>query len=161
MCRKAMEIRHRNHPANVGPEKYYSNLRDSLNRLFDENFWDPFDQLSSLRPWHSNFPKVDVSETKDKVEVKANVPGVSSENLDIEVDEESLSISGKTEKEEEKESKDEKFYTYEREYGEFKRDLMLPAKIDPEKVKADVKEGVLKITLPKAKEQKKKKVEVK
>ncbi|MDX1536032.1 MAG: Hsp20/alpha crystallin family protein [Candidatus Spechtbacterales bacterium] len=139
-------------------EPHFVSLRDAMNRLFDESFWDPFDQSHSLVSWDKTFPKLDISETNKEVKVTANVPGVDSDNIEVEVDENSMRISGKAEKEEKQ--KDEKFYSYEREYGEFYREFALPADVDPDKVKADMKDGVLTVTVPKITKQRRKKAKI-
>lgn len=146
----------RKHLASLEP--HFMSLRDAMNRLFDESFWDPFDQSHSLVPWDRTFPKLDISETDKEVKVTANVPGVDPENIEVEVDENSMRITGKAEKE--KRQEDEKFYSYEREYGEFHREFALPAEVDPDKVKANIKDGVLTVVMSKIAKQKRKKVKV-
>lgn len=139
-------------------EPHFMSLRDAMNRLFDESFWDPFDQSHSLVPWDRTFPKLDISETDKEVKISANVPGVDPDDIEVEIDENSVRISGTMDKEEKEE--DEKFYSYEREYGEFHREFSLPSEVDTDKVEADVKDGVLTITVPKTAKQKRKKVKV-
>lgn len=136
-------------------------LREAMNRLFDESIWDPFDHFGSL--WLSGdergfVPRVDVSDSEKEVVVTADVPGVNPDKIEIEADEDSLTISGESEREEKEEKKS--YYCLEREYGQFRRMISLPARIDPEKVKAKVKDGVLTITLPKTKESKRRQVRV-
>lgn len=131
--------------------------RDLLNWFFSDTFLS--DELASFFPWSDRvFPKVDISETDDEVKVVANVPGVDPDKIEIEVNQDTLTISGSVEKEHEE--KDEKFYRFERGYGEFRRQFSLPSQIDPDKVTAKVKNGVLTIILPKIEEEKKKKVKV-
>lgn len=142
-------------------ERQPISLREAVNRLFDESFWDPFRSFSdlSLIEKESAFPKTDIKETSKAVKVIADMPGVNPENVEIEVDENYLTLKGKSE--EEKEEKDEKVYRYERHYGEFQRSFVLPVKINPAKVTAEIKNGVLTITLPKTGEDKKKKIKIK
>lgn len=142
------------------PDRYFLSLRDAMNRLFDESFWDPFDRASELLASRRGtlFPKIDVSETDTEVKVVANVPGVDPNTIDIEVGDQILTISGKVEREDEK--KAGKYYRYEREYGEFQRDIPLPAAVKTDSVSAKAKHGVLTIVLPKAESARKKKVKV-
>lgn len=133
--------------------------RDVLNLFFGEGILEPEEWFTSFWPWKSVFPKVDISETEKEVKVVANVPGVDPDKLEIEIDENLLTISGSVEKEEEE--KDEKFYRFERGYGEFKRQFTLPAKVNPDQVQAKVKNGVLTIILSKIEEKEtKKKIKV-
>lgn len=133
--------------------------RDLLNWFFNDSFlWDPDEWFSFWPVKGSIFPKVDISETEDAIKVVANVPGVDPDKIEIEVDNDILTISGKVEKEEEE--KDEKFYRFERGYGEFRRQFSLPAKVDSEKVTAKAKNGVLTIILPKVEKESKKKIKV-
>jgi HSP20 family protein len=127
---------------------------------FRSFFDDPFENLPSVfAPLRAPaFPKVDIAETEDEVKITANLPGLDPKDVEIEVNEDSISLSGKIEKEEEK--SDAKVYRYEREYGEFQRMFALPARVKSDKVAAKAKNGVLTITLPKADAEKKKKVKV-
>ena len=134
-------------------------LREAMNQLFNESFWDPFEDRSMMSN-RLEFPRVDISETDKEVKVVANVPGIDPDKLSIEADEDSLTLSGQIERQDEKQ--DEKQYRFEREYGEFHRDILLPARVDPDQVSAASKNGVVTIRLPKVEESSgKKKVEVK
>lgn len=149
--------------AKVEPQRNVVSLRDMMNKMIEESFWDPFDVVSSdlsmLPEKKMSFPKVDISETEKEIKITANVPGIDPDKVDIDVGEDYISISGMTEKEEEE--KDKKIYRYEREYGEFRREFSLPAKVKKDGVSAKVKNGVLTIILPKAEEEKKSKIKVK
>ncbi len=130
-------------------------LRDAMNRIFEESFWSPSEFFSDS---HIMNPKTDIVEDEKEVKVTVDVPGVDPEKIDIEVEEGSISLSGKVEEEEEE--KEKRYYRYERNYGEFRRFLDLPSKINPEEVSAKVKNGVLTIILPKKEEEKRKKIEI-
>jgi len=137
-----------------------------IDRFFDDSF-DPFALMSPnlfgtrrLASVSSIFPKVDVSETDNEIKVVANVPGVDPNKIDIEVGEDYLSISGRVDKEVEDEDKNGKVYRYEREYGEFRREFSLPARVNKDGIIAKAKNGVLSITLPKSEEERKAKVKV-
>ncbi len=147
-----------NQPYEGGP----LSLREAMGRLFDESIWDPFEERSLLANERQsrNFPKVNISETEDNIKITANIPGIDPENVKVEVEEDSIAISGFIE--EEKEDKEESYYRFEREYGEFYRDFLLPAKVDPEKVEAHSKDGVITINLPKTVDKtSKKKIDIK
>ncbi len=131
-------------------QRYPISLREAMGKLFDESIWDPFEDRglwSDKRP-SGFFPSVDISETEKEVKIAANIPGIDPEKVNIEVDEESVVLSGTIE--EEKESSDASYYRFEREFGEFHRNLFLPAKVDPDKVSASAKNGVITIILPKS-----------
>ncbi len=125
-------------------------LRDAMSRLFDESFWDPLEErgLSIPEKFAGAFPKVDILETEKGVKIVANIPGIDPEKVNIEVDEDSVILSGTIE--EEKEESDARHYRFEREYGEFYRDFLLPAKVNPDKVFASAENGVITINLPKS-----------
>ena len=140
-------------------------LRDAMNRMFEESFWDPFEMIERIPALGRGtgqlaFPRVDMSEDENEVKVVANVPGVDTEKIEIEVEPETLILSGKMEKEMKEEDKEKKFYRYEREYGEFRREFALPARVKPDAVTAKARDGVLEITLPKAEVEKKAKVRI-
>lgn len=137
-------------------------LREAMNRLFDESIWDPFDQLGGFWPATREavgFPRVNLSENEKNVTVTADVPGMDPDNIDIEIEEDALIISGEAESEEKEEQKD--FYRLEREYGQFRRIIPLPARVDPNKAEAQVDKGVLRIVLPKTGQERRKKVKIK
>jgi HSP20 family protein len=120
-------------------------MRKEMDRLFDR-FWEgDFPQLPALGEWA---PALDVSETKDAVLVKAEVPGMESKDIQLSLQEQVLTIKG--EKKQEKEEKDEHYYRSERSYGAFARAVRLPTPVDGSKVTATFKNGVLSVTLPKA-----------
>lgn len=134
-------------------------LREAMQQLFDESFWDPFEG-GRLAPAGGmmQFPKVDVSEDEQNVYVTADVPGVSSDQIDLKVEDDTLILSGTIDREEKDE--DKHYYRYEREYGQFHRAVPLPASVDREKARAKTKDGVLTVTLPKAEEGSGTKIEI-
>lgn len=140
--------------------------------------WKPFGELSSLRKemdslWDKFFgekalaksfpeqwsPSVDISETDDGLVVKAELPGLEAKDVNVSLSGDLLTIKG--EKKKEKEEKDEHHHYIERYAGAFQRSFRLPVEIQPDKVEASFKKGVLKITLPKAETAKKKSIEIK
>ena len=138
--------------------------------LIDRFFDDALDPFSMVTPSLFNsqrlsgtgisFPKVDVTETENEIQVVANVPGVDPDKVDIEVGEDYLSISGQIDKENKETDKQGKVYRYEREYGQFRREFTLPARVNKEGIVAKAKNGVLTITLPKSEQERKTKVRV-
>ena len=131
-------------------------LRDAFNRLFDESVWDPFDTLApSLLNEREplNYPQIDMSENDKQITVTANLPGVNPDQVSVEAEDDFLVLSGSIDKEDEEEDKDRHYYRYEREYGEFRRSIPLPSKIDKDNIKARFKNGVLTIDLPKLPEE--------
>lgn len=129
-------------------------VREMISRFFDDNFWAPLVSFERV----PSFPRVDVSETKTAVKVKADIPGINPDDIDIDVRDDHLLISGKTQ--EEKEEKDESFYRVERSYGEFSRLIPLPARVAADGVIAKAKNGVLHITLKKVNPTEKKKIKI-
>jgi HSP20 family protein len=136
-----------------------SSLRDAMDRLFDEFFWSPFSLVEGNRGLATFAPHVDISETDTEVKVRADIPGVDPEKVNIEVSEDSIAISGSIEKTEEE--KNENFYRIERQEGEFSREFTLPSKVDPNSVEAKAKNGTITITLKKQPSEQKKKVQIK
>lgn len=127
-----------------------TSLQREMDRLFEDFF-----RRGGLR-WA---PSVDVIETNDTVVIKAELPGLEPKDVDISVSGNTLTIRG--EKKEEKEEKGKTFYRMERSYGSFCRTIDLPAAVEADKAKADYKQGVLEITLPKTEQVKAKKIPIK
>jgi HSP20 family protein len=110
--------------------------------------WDPFRSGGGWLPEAVEFaPRFDVKETKDAYVVKADLPGIADKDVDITVTGNVLTISGQREEEHREEG--DRYYTSERSYGRFSRSLSLPDGADAESVKADLKEGVLTVHIPK------------
>ena len=131
------------------------NFQQEMNRLFDVTLQRPFklgngDKLGA--------PAVDITDEKDQIKVKADLPGMKKEDIEVNVENDVLTIKG--EKKEEKEVKEKDYIRSERYYGAFHRAFSLPAGIDASKVNATYKEGVLEITLPKKEGAKPKQIKV-
>lgn len=103
-------------------------------------------------------PAVDIAEAENEVTVKLEVPGVAKENLQVSATEDSLTVRGETRKETEK--KEKNYHRQEIRYGSFQRTVALPAEVDASKTTAELKNGMLTITLPKATQTKAKRVDV-
>lgn len=104
-------------------------------------------------------PSVDISETEGEYQIKAEIPDVKKEDVKVTLEDGVLTIQG--ERKQEKEEKGKKYHRIERSYGSFVRTFSLPDVIDEEKVKAEFKEGVLNLHLPKSEKAKPKAIEVK
>lgn len=104
-------------------------------------------------------PSLDVSEESDKVVVRAELPGVKAEDIELSVQGNALMISG--EKKQESKQEKENYHHMERNWGRFRRTVPLPSDVDPEKISAECREGVLTITLPKSERAKPRKIEIK
>lgn len=135
----------------------YRTLRGEVDRLFDDFFGlTPAKQEGSAPMWA---PSVDISETADNFIVRAELPGMSKDNIDLEIENNVLSIKG--ERNFEKKDEGENYHFVERSYGSFYRSFTLPRNVDPEGIGAEYKDGVLVVTIPKKEEVKPKKVEIK
>lgn len=128
-------------------------LQREINRAFD-SFWNGFGTPMKSGMWgnvfDSEYPRVEVSETDSEVEISAELPGMSQEDIDVSVTEDMIRIKG--EKKSEKEEKKKDFYLSERSYGAFQRAIPLPSGLDLNKANATFKNGVLNVTLPKTEE---------
>jgi HSP20 family protein len=113
---------------------------------------DPFAWTFPLRPFRGHgslyVPDFDIKETPEAFVLKADVPGVSAEEISVELAKDRLVVSGH--REQEKSKKGETFYAYERAYGSFSRSFSLPEGANPEKIDAELGNGVLTITIAKA-----------
>ena len=134
------------------------NLRKDFDDLFDRFFSEPVFSIPKLFSEKSWYPTVDVSEGKKDIIVKAEIPGVDKEGIDISLDGRFLTIHG--EKKHEKEESDERYHRVESSFGFYKRTIELPADVDESKVDAKYKNGVLKIKLKKAKEADPRKIKI-
>lgn len=138
------------------PFRELTTLRDEMDRLW-ERFSGEWPTLEPVRrEWA---PSLDVSETKNNIVVKAEVPGLEPKDIDISLTGGVLTIKG--EKKQEKEEKDENYHRIERSYGTFTRSVRVPQEVQSDKIEATYKDGVLKITLPKSEEAKKKEIKIK
>jgi HSP20 family protein len=133
-------------------------FRHEVDRLFDSFLREPFGW--GERGWSDLWnPSLDVSDDEKSVTVKVEVPGVKPEDIQLSVTGNTLLISG--EKKEREERNGDGFYHCERHFGSFRRNVNLPAGIDPEKVNADYAQGVLTVRLEKKPEALPKKIPVK
>ncbi len=136
------------------PMATLSSLRDEMNELLNR-FWSTATEPFGLAEWA---PALDVSETDDAVLVHAEVPGIDPKDIEVTVVGDTLTIRG--EKSDETKQSGRNYHRIERRYGSFTRSLTLPASVDPDKVTATARNGVLEIRLPKREEAKAKRIEV-
>ncbi len=139
------------------PFREISTLQERMNRLFSEVARrSPVAEEEIIQgAW---IPPVDIFETGDSIVIKAELPGISKEDITLEVKENTLSIKG--EKKFEKDVKEESYHRVERSYGAFQRAFALPSTVQQDKVKAKFRDGILEVTLPKAEEAKPKQIKV-
>ena len=138
------------------PFREFATLQDRINRVFRDSY-SGAGQDDSLTT--SSFaPAVDVYEDEHKVVLKIEVPGIDEKDIDVRVENNTLTVHG--ERKIEKEEKEENYRRVERQYGSFTRTFTLPQTVDNENVSANYDKGVLKISLPKKAEAKPKQIKV-
>lgn len=139
------------------PFREVATLQDRINRLFDDAFPMSGDREkeSSRSGW---VPVVDIYETENAVVLKAELPGIKKEDVSVEVKENVLTIKG--ERKSEAEVVENNYFRRERSFGTFSRSFNLQYPVNPEKIRARFKEGVLEIQLPKPEEEKPKQITV-
>jgi HSP20 family protein len=134
-----------------------------MERVFDDFFGRRLRPIWDERWWPArtvgiSTPAVDLYEEKDEIVAKAELPGIGRDDIQVNIADHRLTITGEKKKEEE--IKEENYYRSERSYGSFTRSVELPADVQAEKAKASFKDGVLEIRLPKTEEAKKKEIKV-
>jgi HSP20 family protein len=138
------------------PFREFATLQDRMNRLFRESFNDAGRDESLTTSTFA--PAVDVYEDEHKVTLKIEVPGIEEKDIDVHVENNTLTVHG--ERKIEKEEKEENYRRVERQYGSFTRTFTLPTTVETNNVSANYDKGVLKITLPKKAEAKPKQIKV-
>jgi HSP20 family protein len=126
-----------------------------LEKWFEEDWPEDLFDLKVGKPSLFKTPKMDIYEDKGNVIVESEIPGVNPENIDIEIKDNYLKVEAK--KEEKKEEKDKGYYKKEISKGYYKRIVPLPVEVMADKAQAEYTNGVLKITIPKAKVEKEEK----
>jgi HSP20 family protein len=137
------------------PFRDLAQLQDRVNRLFQETSTGGREESF---PTSSFVPPVDIYETEQNIVLKLEVPGVEQKDLDIRIENNTITIRG--ERKFDKEVKEENFHRVERRYGSFQRSFGLPNTVNTENVSADYENGILKITLAKRAEAKPKQIKV-
>ena len=136
------------------PYRELNSLQNHMNRLFNAQFGGSDESLTT----GAFIPPVDVYEDEHGVQLKLEVPGIAEKDLDIRVENNTLTVSG--ERKFEQDEKEENFHRVERRYGSFTRSFSLPTAVNTEDIKADYEQGVLKIRLAKRQEAKPKQIKV-
>jgi HSP20 family protein len=131
-------------------------LREKMNRLFEDAVTSRGEEKDLVTS--SWAPAVDIYEDENELVLTAEVPGIEEKDIEIKLEDNTLSIHG--ERKMEKETKEENYHRLERAYGSFFRSFTLPNYIDQEKINAQHENGVLKITMPKRPELKTRKVKI-
>jgi HSP20 family protein len=129
-------------------DNHAKELRRDIDSMYDR-FFEPDFLPSTLFGKGKWGPKLDVSEGRKDIIVKAEIPGIEAKDLDVSIDGRRLNIRG--EKKQEQTEEEETYYRVESSYGYFNRTIELPAEVDPNKVDASYKKGILKIKLRKTK----------
>ncbi|MCK7484510.1 MAG: Hsp20/alpha crystallin family protein [Bacillus subtilis] len=130
-------------------------MQDEMSRIL-ENAFEDLGLMSSQATgkeitWR---PPVELNETNGNYQLKAELPGVNKDDIDIEITEENITLKAETSRE--KEKKEGNIYTSELRYGKFLRTIHLPSKIDNNKATAELKDGILTVTMPKTQEEQQK-----
>ena len=128
--------------------RFHDGMHDLIGRFFGD--WDRTDV--------GMFAPLDIAESETGFELKVDLPGVSADDIDIQVHDNRLTLSGRREDSEEQSGA--KYYHVERRTGLFRREVMLPTAVDEENIEAHYTDGVLKIVLPKSERAKPRKIEV-
>ena len=139
------------------PLREFGALQNEMNRLFNSVFDAPApgNGGSTMRRW---MPAMDLVETDDHFVLRADLPGMTQDDVQIELEDSTLTVSG--ERKSEHEDKQEGYYRVERAFGSFSRSLTLPKGIDADAVTASFENGVLEIRVPKPEEHKPKRIQI-
>jgi HSP20 family protein len=130
-------------------------IQNEINRTFDNFFGRTEREDWTESRWA---PAIDISENKDDLMVNVEVPGMKKEDIKVTLQDGILTVKG--ERKQEKEEKDKSFHRVERSYGSFCRSFTLPTTVQGDKIKANYKDGVLMISLPKVEEVKPKEISI-
>ncbi len=139
------------------PARDLFSLRHNMNGLFDDFFYPSRRTAENDGLWNWN-PAVDIYEEADNIVVKAEIPGMDRDQITVDVKDRVLTLKG--ERSEDKEVNEERYFKRERTYGRFERAFTLPADVKTEEIKAEYKDGVLKVLVPKPEVQKPKQITV-
>ncbi len=137
------------------PARDMMTLREAMDRLFDDAFTRPLSMAGNS--W--SMPAVDMYQTDNEIVVKAAIPGIKADEVQINITGDVLSLKGEVKQREE--VKEKAYHIREQRWGTFERTLVLPVNVVADKAKADFENGILIITLPKAEEAKPKTITIK
>ena len=138
------------------PAREMMTLREAMDRLFDDSFTRP---LSIRDGWSMSAPAIDMYQTENDVVVKASIPGMKAEDVQINITGDVLTLKGEVNQEEER--NDKAWHIREQRVGSFERSVALPTTVKTDKAEAVFENGILTITLPKADEVKPKTINIK
>jgi HSP20 family protein len=139
------------------PARELNSLQSEMNRLFN-TFFDTPASAAANGPGRRWIPAMDLVETEDHFVLRADLPGLSEEDVNVELEDNVLTVSG--ERKVEHEDKKEGYYRVERAYGKFQRSLTLPEGVDAGKIEAAFDKGVLEVRIPKPEERKPRRVAI-
>ena len=138
------------------PWREMTTLQNRINNFFDDHYFPTSrEDKEFMGVW---YPVVDMFEKDDGVVIKAELPGMEKKDISIDIKDRVLTVKG--ERKHENEVKEENYYRKERSYGRFQRSFSLPAEVDSDKIKAEFKDGLLKIEIPMPEEKKPKQITV-
>ena len=138
------------------PMRDMLSFNNRADRIFNDFFYPSRGmQMSKDSSWN---PRVDIYEDEDAIVLKAELPGVEKDNIVVDVEGRVLTLKG--ERSSDNEVKEESYYRRERTFGSFERRFNLPDNVDPEKITADYKDGILKLGIPKPEENKPRQITV-
>ena len=139
----------------LGTYSTVNHLNRAVEKLFGELARPNSEGQESIRPWQ---PLVDIVETEQAYEVRAELPGIAREDVQLSIEDNVLTLSG--ERKLEKDVNKESYHRIERAYGTFSRSFALPAQVDTQGIQASFKDGVLSIAVPKAEQVKPRKISI-
>ena len=138
------------------PAREMMTLREAMDRLFDDAFTRP---LSVRDGWSMASPAIDMYQTDNEVVVKASIPGIKAEEVQINITGDILTLKGEARQEEDR--KERSWHIREQRFGSFERSIVLPTDVKSDQAEAVFENGILTITLPKADEVKPKTINIK
>ena len=139
------------------PARDMFSFRHQMNHLFNDVFRPVVRGDEELSMWNQ-YPTVDIYDNDEHIVIKAELPGIHKKDIVIDVKDGVLTLKG--ERSSDNEIKEENYYCRERTFGKFERVFRLPSDVDPEKISADYKDGILKIDIPKPEGKKPKQIAV-
>ena len=139
----------------VGPWRDLEEVSNRLARMFDES---PLSTGTNGGTWT---PAVNVEETKDELVLSAEFPGMSQENISIELENNVLTLSGEKSEQRTEGDEERRYHLWERRFGTFQRSFTLPRTVNADEIRAEFDRGVLRIRLPKMAQAKTRKIEIK
>ncbi len=144
------------------PFREFNDLKREMDYLFDEFFGrrtSPSKAEKTIPAAEIHFPPVDIYEKAAEIVIKAGIPGVKKEDIEVTFLKDTLTIRG--ERKRDRAVRDEDYYYLEHHYGSFSRSITLPVGLTPEGMKASYKDGILEIIIPKSEKEKPREIEVK